>query len=361
MKRYIPFLVLTILVLLILPVNAQEESLEIDFFYSLGCPHCTTVSEFLDGIESDYPVTINKINTVENPEVFMQIQQEYDVPSGEWSYIPKVFVGDYYCIGDSPCINNLEIEIQRILETGQQSNITNNAQEDSINYIQILGLAAVDAVNPCALAVLVILLTAILTRYPKRKQKALSAGILFTLSIFLCYFFIGLLIILGFKAITGITQLSTIWFYKILGIIAIIIGIFNLKDFFRYGGGGFVMEVPRGWRPKLKRIIGSTTSPVGAFFVGIVVSIFLLPCTSGPYFIAGGILSELSWIEAIIPLVIYNIIFVIPMLLITIAVYVGFAEVEHVDGWKDKNIKRLHLIAGLILVGLGIAMVIGLI
>lgn len=358
MRKSIPFLVLAALVLIAFPVSAQE-SLEIDFFYSPGCPHCATVSEFLDGIGDDYPVTINRINTIEDPEMFMRMQQEHGVPVSEWSYVPKVFVGDYYCVGDSACINSLEGEVRRMLEEGR-SNTTGDAQGDSVSYAHIFGLAAVDAVNPCALAVLVILLTAILTRYPEQKRKALSAGLLFTASIFMCYFIIGLLIILGFKAVTVITQLSTIWIYKVLGAIAIVIGALNLKDFFRYGGGGFVMEVPRGWRPRLKRIIGSTTSPAGAFIVGIVVSLFLLPCTSGPYFVAGGILSKLSWVEAVLPLVLYNIIFVIPMAAITIAVYIGFAEVDHVGGWKDKNIRYLHLIAGLILVGLGIAMIVGL-
>jgi len=341
--------------------SLAQETIEISFFYSPGCPHCSAVSDFLDEIEDHYPVTISRINTIEHPEMFLQIQREYGVPASEWSYVPKAFVGDYYCIGGLQCTDSIESEVQRILESGGYSNTTGDVADDSISYVHIFGLAAVDAVNPCALAVLVILLTAILTRYPRQKHKALQAGLLFTASIFLCYFLMGLLIILGFKAITGITQLSTIWFYKILGVIAIIIGTFNLKDYFRYGGGGFVMEVPRGWRPRMKKIIGSTTTPAGAFFVGIVVSLFLLPCTSGPYFVAGGILSELSWMDALLPLLMYNIIFVMPMIAITVAVYVGFAEVEHVSGWKDKNIRYLHLIAGLILVGLGIAMVSGLI
>lgn len=34
--------------------------------------------------------------------------------------------------------------------------------------------------------------------------------------------------------------------------------------------------------------------------------------------------------------------------------------VEDIGGWREKNIKRLHWIAGLLLVGLGIAMILGL-
>ncbi|MFQ6057201.1 MAG: hypothetical protein ACE5J3_14615 [Methanosarcinales archaeon] len=78
----------------------------------------------------------------------------------------------------------------------------------------------------------------------------------------------------------------------------------------------------------MKNIINSATSPFGAFFVGLVVSMFLLPCTSGPYFVAGGLLSGISWLNALPLLIFYNIIFVAPMIGITFIVYSGFASVE---------------------------------
>ncbi len=49
------------------------------------------------------------------------------------------------------------------------------------------------------------------------------------------------------------------------------------------------------------------------------------------------------------------------MVAITIFVYGSFTAVEEVSGWRERNIRRLHLFAGIILVGLGIAMVTGLI
>jgi cytochrome c biogenesis protein CcdA len=47
--------------------------------------------------------------------------------------------------------------------------------------------ALADSINPCAFAVMFLLLTAILSRY-KSKKKALFAGLLFALSIFISYF-----------------------------------------------------------------------------------------------------------------------------------------------------------------------------
>ena len=342
-------------------VQSQDKTC-IYFFYGLGCPHCANVEKYLEEMSLKYSIEIKKLNIAENQEIFKDFLQTFNVPQSDWGKVPTVFIDDYYCIGDTPCINSLEDRIKTCADKdGCPCPTIEEKDEKNLTITGLAGLAAVDAVNPCALAVLTILLTSILLKYPKQKSKALSAGLSFTSSIFICYFALGLLIVLGFKSIAALTFLSTSWVYKILGVFAIIVGIFNIKDFFRYGGGGFLMEVPLSWRPKMKNIINSATSPLGAFFVGLVVSMFLLPCTSGPYFVAGGLLAGVSWINALPLLIFYNIIFVAPMIGITFIVYSGFASVESVSSWREKNIKRLHLFAGLIILILGVAIVFGLI
>jgi len=342
-------------------VQSQDKTC-IYLFYGLGCPHCANLERYLEEMSLKYSIEIKKFNVAENQEIFKDFLQTFNVPQSDWGKVPTVFIDDYYCIGDTPCINSLEDRIKTCVDKGGCPCPTiERKDERNLTITGLAGLAAVDAVNPCALAVLTILLTSILLKYPKQKSKALSTGLSFTSSIFICYFALGLLIVLGFKSIAALTFLSTSWVYKILGVFAIIVGIFNIKDFFRYGGGGFLMEVPLSWRPKMKNIINSATSPLGAFFVGLVVSMFLLPCTSGPYFVAGGLLAGVSWINALPLLIFYNIIFVAPMIGITFIVYSGFASVESVSSWREKNIKRLHLFAGLIILILGVAIVFGLI
>jgi hypothetical protein len=183
----------------------------------------------------------------------------------------------------------------------------------------------------------------------------------FSAAIFIMYFVFGLLIIYGFKFLTGVTQLSGSWFYILLGGAAIFLGAINIKDAIWYGGGGFVAEVPMRWRPRMKQIIAGTASVKGAFVVGLIVSFFLTPCTAGPYFVAGGILSKISIISALPYLLLYMCVFILPMAAITMIVYSGFKAVEDISGWRERNLKVLHWIAGLILLGLGIAMVFGLV
>jgi len=248
------------------------------------------------------------------------------------------------------CVSYTEVEecaVEEVEETGNR-----------LTLAKILSLAAVDAINPCAIAVLTLMLIAILTYNPKKKRNVLLAGLAFTTSVFIMYLFYGLVIIRFFQLVQALTSIR-LWLYTILGVAAVILGILNIKDFFRYKPGGVCTEMPLKIRPTVQKIISGITSPKGAFAVGIFVTIFLLPCTIGPYVIAGGILSALELFATIPWLLFYNFIFVLPMLVITAGVYKGFAKVEDVSGWKEKNIRHLHLIAGIIMMGLGIAMVMG--
>ena len=229
---------------------------------------------------------------------------------------------------------------------------------EELTIAKILSLAAVDAVNPCALAVLSLMLIAIITYNPKNRKNIILAGTAFSLSVFVMYLFYGLVIIKFFQVVQALTSVRLL-LYKILGGIAIILGILNIKDFFYYKPGGLGTEMPMFLRPKVKKIISGITSPKGAFTIGAFVTVFLLPCTIGPYVIAGGLLSAFELMMVVPWLLLYNFIFILPMLAITLVVYAGIKKVEDVSEWKDKNIKYLHLISGIIIFLLGLAMFMG--
>ena len=217
--------------------------------------------------------------------------------------------------------------------------------------LAIIGAAAVDAINPCAFAVLIILLSTILAI--GERLKALKAGFAYIVSIYIAYFLMGL----GIFSVILVSKLAYL-FYKAVGVLALVVGALNIKDFFRYGGGGFLMEVPRSWRPKLKGLIKGVTSVPGAFVTGLVVSLFLLPCTSGPYIVILGLLAkETTRMLATQLLLFYNFIFVLPMIGIVLAVYYGLTTTEKAEKWRQTKLRTLHLIAGIIMVCMGIWMI----
>jgi len=115
------------------------------------------------------------------------------------------------------------------------------------------------------------------------------------------------------------------------------------------------------WRPKLKKILGSVINPWGAFGVGFVVSLILLPCTSGPYVVVLGMLAErVEWMRSVGYLALYNLVFVLPMILITIGVYKGLDPAK-AEKLRKNNLKILHLVAGVLMLGMGVVILTGMI
>ena len=225
---------------------------------------------------------------------------------------------------------------------------------------KIIALAAVNAINPCALAVLVVVLLAIITQNPGRREKILLAGVAFSLSIFVFYLAYGLILVSLLSAVREATSLQPL-ITRGLGLVSIIIGLFHVRDYLAPGGAPVGTGIPTGWKPRLGEALNRITSPWGAFLVGGLVTLFLLPCNIGPYIIGCGILAVYGPLVALPYLLLYNLIFILPMLAITLVVYLGVARISDVKGWREENIGRFHLVSGLIILGFGVLLLLGMI
>jgi len=227
-----------------------------------------------------------------------------------------------------------------------------------VTMAKIVSLALVDAVNPCAFAVLLLLLTAILAYNPGNKRSVLLGGLMFVTAVFVMYFTYGLIFIKFFQLIQTLNVVK-IWLFRALAVAAIIFGILNIRDFIKYKPGGLGTEMPLMLRPRMQAMIARVTSPKGAFVAGILVTLFLLPCTIGPYIIAAGILSVFDMLANVPVLLVYNLIFILPMTAIVGIVYLGLSGVKDVEEWKNRHITKLHLIAGVLMLFVGVALLMG--
>jgi len=225
----------------------------------------------------------------------------------------------------------------------------------------ILSLALVDAINPCALAVILMILMNMLLQDPTNKKRVLYGGLAFSSAVFILYFIYGILMVTFFAGAIPATGNIANYIFKGFGIITIILGLLNLRDFLDYKPGSTMTEMPLSLRPKLKSLINKVTTIKGAFIAGLLVTLFLLPCTIGPYIIASGKLSAMEIVNTIPWLVFYNLVFLLPMIGITIVIFLGVTTVDKISGWKEKNIRFLHLFEAVILIILGILMLTGII
>jgi len=179
-------------------------------------------------------------------------------------------------------------------------------------------------------------------------------GLGYIMMVFITYFLAGL----GLFAAVETIGISVI-FYRVAAVIAIVAGVINVKDFFFYGKG-FSLEIPKSRKPMIEKYIHRASLPA-ALILGLLVSMFELPCTGGVYLaILSMLANNMTRMSAIPYLFLYNIIFVVPLFVILILVVKG-GSAEKMEKWRKKKRKYMKLIAGLFMIGLGIIMLLELI
>jgi len=221
----------------------------------------------------------------------------------------------------------------------------------NIEFLLILLPAALaDSINPCAFAILFIILSSIISQ-SNSKKKALQAWLAFTASIFVSYY---LMWVWAYKAFSFTNQFLYLQLWA--AALAIIIGLWNLKDYFWYGKY-FTMEMPMKLKKLSRKYLSKITSPTGAFFIWILISLFLLPCTGWPYLTVLTYLAsesaqiQLAWY---LYLLLYNIVFIIPFLIITFLVYFWIKDVSELKEYREYYTREIHLIVGLLMLWLWI-------
>lgn len=331
------------------------------YFYGNTCAHCQKVEKYFEGnqIEKEYRITKYEVfENNENRELLGSYLEKLNLGRDQvWTPFMVIESGGELTslMGDRDIIEyfsalkkggKFDLKPQGTTVSTTAINLGEEAVKNPLKFLGIMiPMAAADSINPCAFAVMLLLLSTIFSK-SKSKKKTIAAGLLFSLAIFLSYLLIGM----GFYKVLGYAGVTTA-FKRVVGGVGLLISLANIKDYFWYGEG-FLMEVPLAWRPKMMKIIQSAVSPIGAFVIGILVSLFLLPCSSGPYLVVLGLLKSENVSIAglgIGYLVIYNLIFILPMLVITLLVGTGQSSVEKLAKMKNKNTKLMHLIMGVMM------------
>ena len=278
-------------------------------FHEIGCSHCAHAEEFLESLHPSYPqleILRYEIHEEGAIDLLEGLLAAYEV---EMDAVPIIFVGDvallggvFYGLEDEPFSPRgltsdmaLEEAIKRAIDEDAISPLDRISQGTSTSIAETLTIpavllaAAADSVNPCTFAVLVLLLGTLIVA--GKKGKTLQIGIAFISAIYVSYFLMGIGIFSAIQS-AGVQRP----FILAVSSLAILLGLWNMKDYFAYGKW-FSIEVPQRWRPIVKRLTASVVSVPGAIMVGVLDSLFLLPCSSGPpnknrSVVRGGLVNE---------------------------------------------------------------------
>ena len=170
----------------------------------------------------------------------------------------------------------------------------------------------------------------------------LLLGGLYVFSVFVVYLLAGFGLLFFLASLPlALTEYLSIS----VGIIIILAGLLEIKDFFWYGRG-FSLAIPVYFSKKLHGLASKTTIP-GVILLGAFVSAVELPCTGAPYLAIITLLSQYFDFTALMLLILYNIIFVLPLIVILFLVASG-KKLQEIKKWKQDTRGVMRLLIGLL-------------
>jgi cytochrome c biogenesis protein CcdA/glutaredoxin-related protein len=349
--------------------------IEVTVFYSSTCGECFAARKYLREMNSKYPeLNILYLNILEDDhEVLKQSYGEYYGVPVEKRGTLLVFIGDKYFTNVDDLTGGFETQVKRY-EDGvsrpdiepDESVVIDTFQSFSIFTIMAAGL--IDGLNPCAFATLIFFIS-YLSATKKSEKQILLIGISFVLGVFIAYLLLGIGLLRGLETASGTAVVSMI-LYPIAGIIAFIFGTYSVYDYSKIRKGKtkeMVLKLPKRIKELVHWVIEKQANMkyftvfalVTAFVTGMLISAFEFVCTGQVYlptiiYIMG--IPDYQ-VQAFGYLVLYNVMFILPLILIFIAAYFGVSD-KRLKEILKKRIGLIKLLTAAMFFVLAIFMII---
>lgn len=211
----------------------------------------------------------------------------------------------------------------------------------------VISSALIDSINPCAIGVLILMVSVVLGTGKNTKRLLLLGGA-YILAIFTTYLVAGLGLVYFFSEVPiVIAEYLSI----AVSMLVILAGVLEIKDYFWYGKGPS-LHIPKRFIGKIQKMSGGATTVASVMLLGAFVAAVELPCTGAPYLAIITILRIDFNFTALLLMVLYNLLFVSPLIVILIMV-AGGTKVSAVSSWKEEKKGAMRLMVGVLLAALG--------
>lgn len=210
----------------------------------------------------------------------------------------------------------------------------------------VVTTAAIDSINPCAIGVLILMIS-VMVSGKKSTGRMLALGGLYIFAVFATYLAAGFGLL---YFLTSLPLVLTEYLSIAVGALIIMAGILEIKDYFWYGRW-FSLTIPGRFTKKIHTFTNNVSVP-GVLLLGAFVSAVELPCTGAPYLAIITLLSQYFDFTAVLLLILYNVVFVAPLIAILVLVAAGM-KLTKIKKWKQSNRPFMRLLIGLMLVAMG--------
>ena len=358
------------LLLAVIPISGWSENrVELHVFWSLSCPHCLEALPQLTALAAEHPWLELQTHEITRSAVALERFQAMAEALGETAQaVPTLFYCGQMEVGWSDDPGHIVQLLDRLRACQGGQAISPSAAGRSIS-LPLLGsidlgglslpvltilLAGLDAFNPCAFFVLLFLLS-LLTHQRQRSRMLLIGGVFVAFSGLLYFAFMAAW--LNVFMVVG----NLPWITAAAGLLAVLIGMLNIKDYFAFKQG-LSLSISDTRKADLfqrsRRLLQAERLPtmlLATVLLAVAANFYELLCTAGLPMVFTRLLTlrEQGAGQHYLYLLLYNLIYVLPLLLIVI----GFVRTLGSRKLSEREGRLLKLLSGLMMFGLGVLLV----
>lgn len=375
-------IIFLILLLLFIPkVNA----LDIHLFYSELCSTCEEEIKFLEEYKKEADINIIYYETTRNKENDELLSDVRKALNNNDKTVPYTVIGTTGITGFNETVknqikaayefytyefvdivdviqNDLDVEYEIIPPLGQYDlpilgDV--NPEDVSLPLVSII-IGFIDGFNPCAMWVLLFLLSIIVTMKDRKKMWIIGLTFLITSAVVYLAFMLAWLQI-------AITLSEIVWVRLIIALIALLGGAINLTSYYKErkkdnGCAVVDKEQRKSISKRIHKIVKQIDNKktfylaiLGVMGLAVSVNLVELACSSGLPLIFTQILAinNLSSLQYLLYILIYILFFLID----DIVIFAIAMKTLKLTGISTKYNKLSHLIGGILMLLIGILMI----
>ncbi len=359
--------------------SSKDFTVDLAYFYQTGCSKCDRANALLKYMLKKYPrLNIKEIdlNTPDGKRLNETLSNRLNLPAERRLLAPSLFIGNDYLPPGEITESKVEALIQKYgekragegkttltLPTPSRSPTpeeTKKAEESIVQRFKSLGIITIvsagllDGINPCAFATLIFFIS-YLTFVGRKRTEIFYVGMGYSGAVFITYLMIGFGILSFVQRLSFLPLFSRI-IYILTIAFALVLGVLSIYDYIQLKRGRpseMKIQLPDFLRKRIHRTIREgSRSPrylLAAVTAGFIVSLVEFACTGQVYLPTILFVTNIPSLKAsaISYLLLYNFMFILPLLIIFGIVYWGVTS-EQLAFFLQKRASSIKLYTALL-------------
>jgi thiol-disulfide isomerase/thioredoxin len=349
----------------------SEKTFQVDlaYFYLKGCAKCDRANSLLKYLVTKYPrlkVKEIDLNTPDGKRLNETLSNRLHLPPEKHLIAPSIFIGNDYLPPEEVTQSKIEGLIQKYEKAETKPSLkvekaeVKKAEESiverfkSLGILTIISAGLIDGINPCAFATLIFFIS-YLTLVGRKRKEILWVGLGFSGAIFTTYLLIGLGI-LSFVQHLSFLPIFSRAVYLLTIALALFLGMLSFYDYIQLKRGRpseMKLQLPDFLKKRIHQTIrkGSQSARyfLAAIVAGFIVSLLEFTCTGQVYLPTILFVTNIPSLRtsAFSYLVLYNLVFIVPLLTIFGIVYWGITS-EQLAFFLQKRASTIKLLTSVL-------------